>query len=75
MKQLKEMLKIKILVAELDISSGEQSDGSKSSSELKSEVEKLSTATTSLKSNKSEDYAENMRIFATLRLVVVRKSS
>ena len=63
MRQFEDKLQIKILEAEPEISSGEQSDGSKPSSESESEVEKRSTAARSLKSDKSEEYAENMRFF------------
>ena len=60
MRQLEDKLQIKMLEAELETSSREQSDGSKPSSE--SEVEKRSTAARILKSDESEEYAENMRV-------------
>ena len=62
MRQLEEKLQIKMLEAELETSSGEQYDGSKSSTKSESEVEKRSTAARSLKSHEWEDYAENMRV-------------
>ena len=49
MRQLEDKLQIKKLEPELAISSGEQSDGLKPTSELKSEVERRSTAARSLK--------------------------
>ena len=51
-----------MLEAELETSCGEQPEGSKPSSESESEVEKRSTAARSLKSDESEEYAENMRV-------------
>ena len=62
MRQLEDKLQIKMLEAELKTSSVEQSDKSKPSSESESEVEKRSTAARSLKSDESEEYAENMRV-------------
>ena len=62
MRQLEDELQIKMLEAELETFSGEQSDGSKPSSESESEVEKRSTAARSLKSDESEEYAENRRV-------------
>ena len=62
MRQLEDKLQIKMLEAELETFSGEQSDGSKPSSESESEVEKCSTAARSLKSDESEEYAENRRV-------------
>ena len=51
-----------MLEAELETSSGEQSDGLKPSFNLKSEVEKRLMAVRSLKSDKWEEYAENIRV-------------
>ena len=52
MRQLEHKLQIKMLEAELETSSGEQSDGSKPSFNWKSEVEKRLMAVRSLKSEK-----------------------
>ena len=62
MRQLEEKLQIKMIEAELETSSWEQSHGSKPSSELESEVEKRSMAARSLKSDEGEEYAENMLV-------------
>ena len=75
MSQLEEKLQIKILVAELETSSGEQFDGSKPSFESESEVEKRSTAATSLKSIELEKHAKNMRILCHGKNCFVSESS
>ena len=62
MRRLEENLQIKMLEAELETSSGEQTDESKPSSQSGSKIEKRSTAAMSLKSDDSEEYAENMGV-------------
>ena len=62
MRQLEEKSQIKMQEAELETSSGWKSDGSKPSSESESEVQKRSMAARSLKSDKWDEFAENMRV-------------
>ena len=62
MRRLEDKLQIKMIETELEPSSGEQPDESKPSSEPEAKVEKRSTAARSLKSDESEEYAENTRV-------------